>query len=167
LQISLSIYPLEIHYILLVSRVGYNIQLIKFISYFRYNELSGTDFSIINPQLVAACGALACDSNHVDGDDKLCVSYEGSATCGNRWALSGKVRLKGRYIDVPDMVFQSAKLADIFCQPLGSANTMRIINKQILRKKINEVIAEYTAKNILWDLTLWCKFSALTSEDKP
>ena len=130
----------------------------------RYNGLKGSEFVILNAQLVAACGALACDSNHVDGGDRMCVSYEGSSTSGNRWALSGRIRLKGDHIQVPDMFFQSGKLADIFCQPLGSANCMRRVNKEELRKKVKEVLTEYTARNIVWDLTIWCKFSALTSK---
>ena len=111
-------------------------------------------------RLVVACGALSCDSNHNDGAEKLCISYEGAATSANRWALTGEVRLKGQHADVPPIMFQSAKLAELFSKELGGANSSVIVNMFELRKAVLGVLKLYTSHGVKWDMVLWCKFTA-------
>jgi hypothetical protein len=125
--------------------------------------LLGSQFIFRDLRLVVACGSLACDSNHIDGSDKLCISYEGSATSTNRWALAGDIVLKDPYKNVPPIEFQSNKLSEVFCRNLGSANSTKIPNHNELRRKVHAVLKHYTNPPhcIMWDLVFWCKYSSI------
>lgn len=127
----------------------------------RYNGLLGKEFSLMQLRLVVACGSVGCDGNHVDGDEKLCISYEGCASSGNQWALTGEIRLREDYMNVPPIRFQSAKMVDIVCENLGSANSGHVINNNELRQCARKVMAVYASQGVKWDLVFWCKFSSI------
>lgn len=111
-------------------------------------------------RLIKACGSIACDSNHLDGDpEKLCISYGGSNLEVQRWALAGEIDLKGKFRDVPRITFQSAKLAETVCSGTKSVRGTKSINPFVVRKKVIEVLEEYKSNNIKFDLVIWGKCS--------
>lgn len=127
----------------------------------RYNNLSADEFEFGRLTLQRACGAYACDSNHLDDDPKGCISYEGTSTSGNKWALHGCIYFKGQYENVEEAIeFRSSKLADIFCAGTERIIPGDVIDGDALLKGVDLVLEEYKKKDITFDLVFWVKFSS-------
>ena len=125
----------------------------------RYVDLTVSDFEIVRPTIVRGCGALECDSNHCDNDLTNCISYGGPDSHSHRWALSGKILLKGKHKDIPFIDFQSSKMAGLFCKGLNNMKPPDPFNPVLLRAAVKAVLSKYEEEGIKWDLVLWGKFS--------
>ena len=130
------------------------------ILFFRYSGIRADDFCFLSTTTLGkACGATACDSNHVVSNTTPCISYEGGAAAPEAWALKGDIVLCGQFQNVPNIKFCSRRLAQIFIKGTDFLGEGGPINQNIVLKKIKEVQDEYKKEGILWDLVFWCKFS--------